>query len=69
MMKHPEPGASSAWMPYVLVDDLNAATAKAKELGATVIQDVTEVSDMGYFAIIIDPTGAVLGLWQTKAKQ
>ena len=66
MMTHPMPGAPSAWLPYVLVGDLAAATAKAKALGATVVRDVTEVMGAGSFSIIMDPTGAVLGLWQAK---
>jgi uncharacterized protein len=68
MMKHPVPGAPSAWLPYVLVDDVTAATAKAKSLGATVARDVTEVPNAGSFSIILDPIGAHLGLWQPKAK-
>ena len=68
MMKHPVPGAPSAWLAYALVDDVRAATAKAKSLGATVMRDVTEVPYAGSFSIIIDPTGAALGLWQPKAK-
>ena len=28
MLKHPMPGAPSMWMPYVLVDDIKAATAQ-----------------------------------------
>jgi hypothetical protein len=68
MMKHPMPGAPSAWLPYVLVDDVAAATAKAKSLGASVAKDVTEVPNAGSFSIIIDPTAAVIGLWQPKAK-
>jgi uncharacterized protein len=66
MMKHPVPGAPSAWLPYVEVGDINTATQKAKSLGATVMKDVTEVMGMGWLSIIIDPTGAVLGLWQPK---
>ena len=66
MMKHPVPGAPSMWLPYVLVDDLAAATQKAKDLGATILQANVPVSDMGAFSIITDPTGAVLGLWQGK---
>jgi predicted enzyme related to lactoylglutathione lyase len=66
MMKHPMAGAPPMWMPYVLVDDVKAATAKARELGATLIRDVTEVKDMGWFSIFTDPTGAALGLWQAK---
>lgn len=68
MVKHPVPGAPSAWLPYVQVDDLVAATAKAKSLGATVMRDVTPVMDEGAFSIIVDPTGAALGLWQQKTK-
>jgi uncharacterized protein len=68
MMKHPVPGAPSAWLAYALVDDVTAATAKAKSLGAQVMRDVTEVPNAGSFSIIIDPTGGALGLWQPKAK-
>jgi len=68
MMKQPMPGATSAWLPYVLVDDINTATAKATSLGARILRDVTEVMEMGFLSIIIDPTGAILGLWQEKKK-
>ena len=66
MIKHPMPGAPSVWIPYVIVDDVAAATQKAKSLGAEVIRDVTEVPDMGWFSIILDPTGSALGLCKTK---
>jgi predicted enzyme related to lactoylglutathione lyase len=66
MMKHPMPGAPSTWLPYVLVDDLAAATDKAASLGAKVVKDATEVTGAGSFSIIMDPTGAVLGLWEPK---
>ncbi|WP_026606459.1 VOC family protein [Methylocapsa acidiphila] len=68
LMKTPAPGVPTAWLPYVLVADVAASTARAASLGATVIQDVTEVPDAGSFSIIIDPTGAAIGLWQPKAK-
>jgi predicted enzyme related to lactoylglutathione lyase len=67
MMKHPVPGAPSAWLAYVEVDDINAATQKAQSLGASLIRDVTEVMGAGWFSIISDPTGAVLALWKGKA--
>lgn len=66
MMTHPMPGAPSAWLPYVEVSDIEAATEKARSLGATVCKDVTPVTDMGWFSIISDPTGAMLGLWKTR---
>ena len=68
ILKNPIPGAPSAWVAYTLVDDVKAATAKAVTLGAKVMKDVTEVMDMGWLSIIVDPTGAMLGLWQPKAQ-
>ena len=66
MLRQRMPGAPSAWMPYVLVDDIEAATKKARELGAKVLKDVTEVPGMGALSILTDPTGAIIGLWQTR---
>jgi predicted enzyme related to lactoylglutathione lyase len=66
MLANPVPGAASHWLAYVGVDDIVAATKKAKQLGATVAVDVTPVTDMGWLSVIIDPSGATLGLWQTK---
>ena len=68
LMKNPMPGVPSFWLAYVLVDDIAAATAKAKLLGATVVKDVTEVMGAGWLSIIADPTGAALGLWKPKVK-
>jgi uncharacterized protein len=62
------PGGPSGWLAYVEVDDINAATQKAKSLGGKVMKDVTEVMGMGWFSFIQDPTGAVLGLWKSKSK-
>ena len=66
MMQQPVPGAPSSWLPYVLVDDINAANKKVVSLGGKVMKDTQEVPQMGWFSIIIDPTGAPLGLWQTN---
>jgi predicted enzyme related to lactoylglutathione lyase len=68
MMTTP-PGGPTAWLPYVLVDSVAAATKKAKSLGATVMKDVTEVKGMGSFSILVDPTGAMIALWEAKARQ
>ena len=66
IMKQMIPGAASDWMPYVGVADIKASTEKARSLGATILKDVTEVPDMGWLSIFKDPTGALIGLWQTK---
>jgi predicted enzyme related to lactoylglutathione lyase len=62
------PGGPTGWLSYVGVDDIRAATKKAESLGAEVMKDVTEVPGMGWLSFIRDPTGAVLGLWQSKSK-
>lgn len=66
MMKHPVAGAPSAWLPYVLVEDIAVAEQKAKSLGAEIVKESTAVEDYGWFSILKDPTGATIGLWQEK---
>lgn len=69
MLKQTTPGASSSWLPYVLVDDLEVATEKARALGATIVKEITELPKTGWISIIRDPTGAMLGLWQFTNKR
>jgi hypothetical protein len=64
IMKSPMPDALPQWVPYVLVTDVAASTEKAKSLGATVLADVTEIPDMGWFSMLLDPTGAAFALWK-----
>ncbi len=66
IQKHPVPGAPSMWLPYILVDDVAASAEKAVQLGATINMGPVDIPDMGSFVILTDPTGAVVGLWQTK---
>lgn len=62
------PNGPSGWLAYVEVDDIRAVTKKARSLGGEIMKDVTEVVGMGWLSFIRDPTGAVLGLWQSKSK-
>jgi len=62
------PGEPSHWMAYVGVDDIEAATKRAKELGAKVCVDVTQVGSFGWMSVISDPTGATLALWKPNMK-
>ena len=68
MMQQRVPDAPSAWLAYVNVDNVSAATAAAASLGARVFREVTEVPNAGSFSIIVDPAGAMLGLWQPLKK-
>jgi predicted enzyme related to lactoylglutathione lyase len=64
IMKTVEPDSSSYRLAYVLVDDAVVTTDKARELGATICKEVTEIPGIGWFSVITDPTGATLALWQ-----
>lgn len=58
---------NGSWFPYVEVAVIKASTKKASSLGAKVMKDVSEIAGMGWLSIIVDPTGAMLGLWQQKS--
>ncbi len=51
------------WVNYVTVDNIEVSVARACELGAKVCKEITTLP-MGRFALIQDPQGAVVGLWQ-----
>lgn len=57
------------WMAYILVENVDESLQKAKENGAQIVKPVTAAGDMGRFAIITDPTGAHIALWQTLQKK
>lgn len=61
-----DPDRPPHWLAYVAVDDIAAATEKAKSLGATILQDVMEISEYGWMSVITDPTGATFALWKPK---
>jgi predicted enzyme related to lactoylglutathione lyase len=66
ILKQAVPGAPSQWLAYVSVEDVAAATKKAKSLRAKIMLDVTEVPNTGTMSVIVDPTGAALALWKPK---
>ena len=63
----PPEGAPVAWTTYVWVDDGDAAAARAAQSGGSVVAPPFDSLDGGRMAIVSDPTGAVLGLWQPGA--
>ena len=69
MMTSPAPNAPSQWVAYVGVDDVEASTRRAEELGATIVQGVTQVGEYGWMSMIRDPTGAHLALWKNSPKK
>ena len=57
-------GMPATWNSYVTVQDVDATTARAAELGATIAMPPMQVMDAGRMSILADPTGAHLSLWQ-----
>jgi predicted enzyme related to lactoylglutathione lyase len=68
MQKKPMPGAPTAWLPYVEVDDVKKVVAKARKLGADVQMEYMEIGDMGAIGVFVDPTGAAIGVWAAAKK-
>jgi len=57
-------GMPSAWFTYVVVENLDDAKAKAEALGAKVQMPHVHIPGVGHIALIADPHGAALGLFQ-----
>ena len=57
------------WLVYIGTDDVDASTARAKELGATVHVEPADIPNVGRFSVIQDPTGAVFGLYKPTSPQ
>jgi predicted enzyme related to lactoylglutathione lyase len=52
------------WMGYISVEDIEKTLKKVTSLGGNIIMPKTAAGDMGCFAIIQDPAGAHIALWQ-----
>jgi predicted enzyme related to lactoylglutathione lyase len=59
-------GAPPHWLAYVMADDVDALTAKAKKLGATTIVEPSDIPNIGRFSVIGDPQGAVIALFKPQ---
>lgn len=61
-----ESGMPPCWSSYVTVDDLERTVAKVEPAGGSVRQPPMDVMEAGRMAVIADPAGAVICLWQKK---
>ena len=50
------------WLVYFAVDDCDKAVDKAKSLGAHVANPPTDIPEIGRFAVLVDPQGAVFSV-------
>jgi len=56
----------SAWTVYIGTPDAADTVKKAEAAGGKVVGPVMEIPEQGTMAVIQDPSGAYLGLWQAK---
>ena len=61
-----ERGVPPHWLSYVTVADIVTTAARVRELGGTVVSGPFEVMDAGGMAVILDPQGAMLALWEPR---
>lgn len=52
------------WLVYLGTADVDAATAMARGLGARELYGPQDIPDMGRFAVLADPKGAIFALWE-----
>jgi Predicted enzyme related to lactoylglutathione lyase len=53
-------------LSYVSVESADRSAARASELGGTVLAPAFDVMEAGRMAVIQDPTGGVLAVWEAR---
>jgi predicted enzyme related to lactoylglutathione lyase len=64
----PASEAEGSVLVYVDVADVDATIARAKELGAPILLDKTEIPTVGWMAIFGDPGGNRIGVMQSMPR-
>jgi len=52
------------WMIYLKSDDAAASVNSVAAAGGTVMFEPMDVADLGTMAVVVDPAGATVGIWQ-----
>jgi hypothetical protein len=58
----------AVWLPYVEVDEIGAATDRARRLGATVLLEPRE-GPAGWRGVVATPAGGEIAFWQPRSAQ
>jgi uncharacterized protein len=59
-------GIPPNWLSYISVESADRAAERTAALGGTVLMEPFDVLDVGRMAMIQDPTGAVVALWEAR---
>jgi predicted enzyme related to lactoylglutathione lyase len=62
------PGVPSHWLSHVVVDKLADSRARAEKLGARILMGEIAIPNVGTMAVIQDPVGAFISLYQPESR-
>ncbi len=57
-------GGRPGWIGYIAADDVDAMAARVKDAGGSVHRAPEDIPDVGRFAVVADPQGAVFTLFK-----
>lgn len=66
---HRDPHTPPHWLPYFQTSNCDATAAKAKELGAKFYLEPMTMENVGRFAVLADPQGAVFAIFQSMPRR
>ena len=65
----PRVEAPPHWLGYVGVPDVDETARQARELGGLVHREPSDITEVGRFAVVSDPQGAVLAVFTAHGEQ
>jgi predicted enzyme related to lactoylglutathione lyase len=68
-MANQRPGMPDVWSVYLAVEDAKATADAAPAHGGQVLVPAMDVGDLGTMAVLSDPDGATIGIWQPGLHQ
>jgi uncharacterized protein len=61
-------GAPSHWLGHVLVDDTDAAAARAEGAGGKIVAPAMDIPEVGRMVVMADPQGAIVSLYTSSGE-
>jgi hypothetical protein len=59
--------ANNTWKVFLASEDAAKTVETAEAAGAQVVSPLMDIADLGAQAILVDPTGAPVGVWEPRA--
>lgn len=66
MLPNLQPDTPDGWTTYLSTPDAKATVDAVLAAEGTVLMEADEVGDLGSLAVVNDPSGAVVGIWQPE---